>query len=341
MKRLKTFVHVSDLHIGELDGTSDDAALEGHAVPWMQSLPWFDGYLGHGGDALRHLESFFRRARTLEDAGLVVTGDLTTVGKPAEFDLAHRYLGSNAPLSPNGPRLGLNVRNFAHQTVPGNHDHWPGKRAVHATDPIMYGRPKRGSVPPLGCPTATRVPVTPDIELLFLRLDSDADVLPCSPARLFARARFGSQLRAARACLSPPAPGVRQVRVLLLHHSPSHRAFLLGMSRRMRADLLDFLHQNDIRLILSGHVHEPSVEEQTSTAHRWLEARCGTTLQRDTLPHGWSWRGGAPATNTLLLHRLAQTTDGSLVWATRLFVRTSRGFVADPRCGVAGFSVWP
>lgn len=142
MTRLATFVHISDLHFGEIDPTTDDAALDAYTEPWLRQLPWFDGYLGHGGDALRHLDSFFAAARRSENAHLIVTGDLTTVGAGHEFSLARQFLTRVSRFA-SGALLGLGVTDAFDRTVPGNHDHWPGRRATHPLDLVMFGSPTR------------------------------------------------------------------------------------------------------------------------------------------------------------------------------------------------------
>lgn len=66
----------------------------------------------------------------------------------------------------------------------------------------------------------------------------------------------------------------------------------------------------------------------TNDAVTWdvLEARCGTTTQRDFLPAGWSAGKKQLAPNTALVHRLFRLNDGRVEWKTDLYIRSVRGF---------------
>ena len=127
---LKTFVHISDLHIGEIDPTTGDADL----TPVRQFLlsnkvPFFDGLLGHHKQALEDLESFMMRLRRSEgiEPNLIVTGDLTRFGEPMEFRTALEYISQDIDVSPpHGNFVGLNFWQFPHHFISGNHDHWDG-----------------------------------------------------------------------------------------------------------------------------------------------------------------------------------------------------------------------
>jgi 3',5'-cyclic AMP phosphodiesterase CpdA len=347
---LATFVHVSDLHIGQLDPTTGHAKQDAYTAHWIQNIPWCDGYLGHSGIALRQLDVFFHRLQQDERAEVIITGDLTTVGMGIEFDLAHRYLGDISTFSPP-LRLGLGQKNYADRTILGNHDHWPGRLAKNAIDFAMLDNrpapPGHSSVPP----PASHLPSLPDVDrvpvgtrggyVLFVRLDSDADVDPKGHDRLFARAAFESQLTKARQILASPRPA-SQYRVLLLHHSPANPDYVLGMSARMRAKLEKFLDDTDIRVVLTGHMHEPEWSQFTAGTTPCLEARCGTTTQRDTFAASWFPRT-APM-NTLLVHRLFEVTpSGAVAWEVETYVRTKKGFVphTDPRYAPRRITIWP
>ena len=336
---LATFVHVSDLHFGELDAQTGNATLDASTEDWIQQQPWFDGYLGHSGAALRHLQLFFDRIQQDEDAQLIVTGDLTTVGGAVEFDLARRYLEAKNTFFPP-LKLGLGVTTYAQRSIPGNHDHWPGRRATGPLDLVMFGRPSKPSGYPGGCPDLTTLQLAGGGRIVFIRVDSDADVHPKGSHRLFARASFRSQLKAARRLLPAP-PDPREVRVLLVHHSPSCGTFHLGMSRSMRTALEDFLAQTDTRVVLSGHVHEAQADPRLPVAGRYLEARCGTTTQLDVIPPGWKVRTAPPPSNTLLVHRLTERTPGgALDWSVKTYARGRSGFIPIPNQHPASIKVW-
>ena len=170
--------------------------------------------------------------------------------------------------------------------------------------------------------------------VVLIRVDSDADVRPKGSHRLFARASFRSQLKAALKLLPTP-PTEREVRVLLVHHSPSCGTFHLGMSGRMRKELEDFLVQTDTRVVLTGHVHEPQTRPRLPAGTRYLEARCGTTTQLDVIPQGWKVRNPPPPSNTLLVHRLTERTPGGAMdWGVETYVRGRSGFVPVPKHAV-------
>lgn len=336
---LATFVHISDLHFGELDPQTGGATLDAATEDWIAQRPWFDGYLGHSGAALRHLDQFFDTIQTDEGAQLIVTGDLTTVGGAAEFDLARRYLEARSTFFPP-LQLGLGVKDYATRSIPGNHDHWPGRRATGPLDAVMFGRPGRPSGFPGGCPDLTTVPLAAGARVVFVRVDSDADVHPKGSHRLFARGRFRSQLNGARALLRTP-PDSREVRVLLVHHSPSCGTFHLGMSRGMRSELESFLADTDTRVLLTGHVHEAQADPRVPASGRYLEARCGTTTQLDVIPPGWRKRSVPPPSNTLLVHRLTERTPGGAMdWSVETYVRARHGFTLQARQRPASIKVW-
>src|ERR1700682_1665246 len=70
-KRLATFVHVSDIHIGRVEADGDAEFLEA----WRLH-PQLDGFLGHEYAALALLDRFVAELRRQEDIHLIVTGDL-------------------------------------------------------------------------------------------------------------------------------------------------------------------------------------------------------------------------------------------------------------------------
>jgi len=336
--RLVTFVHISDLHIGDPDSTGN-ATLDAHTEAWLKRWPQFDGYLGHTGEALRHLDSFFDSLRNAEDADLIVTGDLTTVGKPSEFALVASYLTGLTHIGSALP-LGLNVPDAFERTIPGNHDHWPGRRPRFALDPAMLGSSACSAQvftavrpgPSLSVYTPKAVPGSSATQIVFVRMNSDADVGPWSRERLGAMASFQSQLNVAQSLVQQqraacPA-NTRQICVLLLHHSLGHNGKLLGMSKLMRRELNDFLVATRTHVLLTGHVHEPHGFVTNLKHGNVLEGRCGTTTQRDTVPPFWAPRRLPP--NSLLVHRLYALPNRSVEWECSTYIRASGGFQLDP-----------
>lgn len=349
MARLATFVHVSDLHLGVIDPATGGAQIDAHTEPWLQQHPRFDGYLGHGGDALRHLAAFFAAMVRTEGAKLIVTGDLTTVGAQHEFLIATDFLTRRG-----GGHVGLGVTNALETTIPGNHDQWSGQRASSPYDPVMFGGPTSAFATtfPAGFPRIHHIPMATGAEVVLVHINSDADVGPGGLTRLLARARFDSQIAKAARLLASPVRE-REVRVLVMHHSPAWPGLELGMSARMKAKLLDFVRDSGIRLILTGHAHRPRNEMFTVFVQGMpidvMECRCGTTTQRDVFPPSWAPRRRKPLEkNSLLVHRIAEDPQGRLEWSVETLVRGSAlGFSASARSGVPAalgkrsVQVWP
>ncbi|MGA2000168.1 MAG: metallophosphoesterase [Terriglobales bacterium] len=321
--RLRTYVHISDLHIGSIDPETRDARASRLWAKWEH----FDGLLGHSYRSLVRLEAFFDRLRNAEDAMLIVSGDLTTVGNPDEFATADAYLG-DLLRPPKGMYLGLKYRKWREHRVPGNHDHWPGA-------PVILG-PPTSDFP-------TRFSGIPDEQILttagrnivrFLRVDTDSDVSPYGAKRVLARGSFVPQLKQLASRLK--VPNENEVRILVLHHSYSASGPTLAMDSRSKAALHDFIVEHDIAVLLCGHIHQPPFVQALKAVHlkqtaTFLEARCGTTTQVSTLPYEWTTLTGSRPQrpehwpNTLLVHRLYK--DGNrLWWETEVHAERPTGF---------------
>lgn len=315
--RLLTLLHISDTHVAEPDPATGDGRIE----PWVRDRrrrgrPWY-GFLGHSGSALAALGTLARRLRDDEGALIVHSGDLTAWGAPAQFAAARDLL----PDALGDPRA-LDL------AIPGNHDHWPG-------DGSVFGRPSaslRAHFPAL--PWLRRLPLGPSRFLTLAAIDSDADVFPWGYARAWGRGRFQTQLAALDPLLPRPAPG--ELRALLMHHSPWRLEHRLGVTRGSRAALDAFLLRHSFRVVLCGHVHVARAELRRFPHGDVLEARCGTTLQRDYLPAAWA--ADRPFTglpqNTLLVHRVFGESSGALSWRSELYRHGLRGF--EPGGEIAG-----
>jgi 3',5'-cyclic AMP phosphodiesterase CpdA len=108
-KLLATFVHISDIHIGEIDPASSDAKTSRLAAQAYSNTPWLDGLLGHHGRALHELDDFIVGMRTKEpDLHLIVSGDMSRFGAPSELADARKYFKDEIDISPpNGNDVGL------------------------------------------------------------------------------------------------------------------------------------------------------------------------------------------------------------------------------------------
>ena len=171
------------------------------------------------------------------------------------------------------------------------------------------------SFQPQGCPRAIRV----------LGVDSDSMVSPFGADRLFARGRCTDQFDQLDQKLNAaPGDAGNEVRVLLLHHSPSHEPWIGRLSSASRARFVRFVRDHDIRVVLTGHTHEPLVNTLDDMGlPDVLEACCGTTTQRTVLPpgvHAPFRQGHLATTNTLVWHELLE--DGrNLTWRSRVYPR--------------------
>jgi hypothetical protein len=325
-RRLATFVQISDMHIGDLNQRNDAAALQWH----YHRL--FRGYLGHHSAALDHLDEFVAGLFLQEtDARLFVTGDLTAFGRPSQFEFARAYITGQVSLGV-GNYLGLSAPT-AH-SIPGNHDHWPGRPPSSPLDLVMFGEPTIGfslTFPGLPLPII-EYPLTDAVRVTVAGIDSEADVDPYSPNRFFAIGSFKSQLSALRERFAEPNPN--EIRILLLHHSPQHPDLVHGMERSSFWDLLRTIDECEISVLLTGHLHEPKGEMNESHHHNvrweWIEARCGTTTVRDEIPESGSTNRSVLRPNTLLVHRLyeiATRKASRIEWRSSIFRRDpTRGF---------------
>jgi 3',5'-cyclic AMP phosphodiesterase CpdA len=335
--RLATFVHISDLHFGDIDPNTGRPIQEGKASKIWASLPQFDGLLGHSLRALQRLEKFFSQIRQDEDAQLVITGDLTCVGKQDQFDTANAYLGN--VLSPIN--LGLRVANWKDWAVPGNHDRWPGTARIVGGPTQAFKTYFSGRLPFIRQPP----PLPTGQQIQFIGIDTDADVSSRGRQRLFALGSFHNQLTTASNDMGIPDPNT--IRVLLLHHSYAYRGHTLEMDAVSRQALEVFAVEQDIAVLLCGHTHSPYIKPFSCTHQEKtievLEARSGTTLQTDTLPYNWKTVfGNRPsrnlAANTLLVHRVLEE-NAELVWHAETYTRSPFGF--EKRGPEAKLTVWP
>lgn len=321
--RLLTLLQISDLHIGEIDAVTGDASVSGATRKLVANTTWLDGLLGHHSRGLEHLARFWHQLRSKErNAKVVITGDITRCGGNVELNNAADFLADKLEL-PSGA-VGLGLGDWRNYAIPGNHDHYPGR-------PIMFGKANEDVLSRLtsDCPGVTGLSIGSTIVQL-IRIDTDADVFPFGRYRFLAKGSFQSQLNAIKTKLARATD--YSVRVLLMHHS-IHRRGSLSICRASRAALNQFLEEEDIHVVLTGHVHDPLVRKFSTTLGRrqLLECRGGTTTQIDKVAYdartifgGFPVRRAWPS-NSLLVHRLYRTGTG-LVWKTKTYTRLRRGF---------------
>src|SRR5262249_15561786 len=137
---LGRYVQISDLHFGDIDPRGK------LKHPWWlrklwKRLPLLSGLVGHEFQALLDLSECFARMRGWDPAPhLIVTGDLTSLGKDGQFRTVEHFICDQLPSPPFTEGIGLKLNNnwlrdamqgrregYPHQVIPGNHDHWPGR----------------------------------------------------------------------------------------------------------------------------------------------------------------------------------------------------------------------
>jgi 3',5'-cyclic AMP phosphodiesterase CpdA len=353
---LATFVHVSDLHISEPDQYGDGVP-DPSQLGLASQFPIFEGVLGHRARPLIYLDEFFGQELKDEAPGLIVTGDLTCVGKSVEFQTAVAYLGGvYQPRASGSVGFGLDVGDWKERAVSGNHDRWPGS-------PIIFGFPTQDfythfrHLPFSGLPICYRLKDGTIIHLRFLGVDSDSDVHPLGLERALARGSCQRHVEALERRLNHPGP--HEIRVLLIHHSLGYddTKRRLRINRPSRDKLREFIRDYKVSVVLTGHIHVPRYYDLGTPAFPSMEIRCGTTSQRDTLPeHDWirelELSQSDPVTpfdkkfrvNTVIVHRLVEE-DEAVWWEAKAYkfgidrTKAARfGFLEFP---LPGANQWP
>jgi hypothetical protein len=289
-----SLLHISDLHLGPRPA--------GGRAP-------VDGYCTH--DFLRIEALMFKVSdlsqRAAQKGGAlacIVTGDLVTWGNPSSFAVAHTYLHERFQTTKQ-TYVGLQCLAPLDwiETVPGNHDYWPGRRMV-------------GGVPPNDHfemdPWSHRWDVG-RIQLNLFGIDTNAGVAAFGAPRVLAQgnitqAHMNDLDRRLSGLVRPR--GSKSFTIVAMHHSLELRGnrYIPGLFRscimepRRRDDLLQLLHDREVDAILTGHTHGAGHFPLTAPKHVALnpirEFRCGTTTQTS----GWINGQGNAQPNTLLLH---------------------------------------
>lgn len=337
---LATLVHISDLHIGEIDQNTGNAAATPLAAWAVKHFGQLDGLLGHQGRSLQDLTAFWNSfPRPTEGLfELLVTGDYSRCGGASEFDTVIQYLTGTVNLSTHRQvrPTGLNLPSLPNG-IPGNHDQWGGINFPISGAPSVFGGTGLSPALPYVRPA---LPLSNGLKLVICGLDSDADVYPMFTDRFRAIGSFQSHL-ASLAPVLGQNPG-DEVRVLLVHHSWNHQGKVLRMTKASKAAMHAFVRAHGIRIVLSGHTHGakmlPIAAGGPPDAH---ELCCGTTTQLDHVPYEWAILMGNKVpqrkwpSNTLLIHTL-RTVGGLLRWDVQPwyrdvqngFLKASHGYTA-------------
>ncbi|MEM7498473.1 MAG: metallophosphoesterase [Pseudomonadota bacterium] len=270
-----TLAHLSDPHLGPMEGASRDARLT------LKQRLAFRRWRTHRRHVFR-AETAMRLAADVRAAGpdhIAVTGDLANAGLPAEFDAAACWLEALAP----GPSCaGWDRERLS--LVPGNHDalapgSWEaGAARLGLSQPQHPWQRRIGPVALIGLSTA----------------------LPTVP--LLATGRIGDeQVRAAEALLAEAA-AARLCRVVLLHHPPGRttgprraltdrRAFV-AMLERVGAELVLYGHNHraeDVRLGAAG-ILALGAPSAAGTPGGGAEAAGWYAIAISGAPDGWRAR---------------------------------------------------
>lgn len=328
--RLASFVQISDLHIGDIDKLSGDANVSAVAARlYATSRSFMDGLLGHHGQALEDLEAFVAELRDEgeDDLNIIVTGDITRTGDLVDFGNATAFLERALDLSPpNWTRsagLGLGSVDLI---IPGNHDKWGGSFFALGGGPSNYGGYFRTPLPYVHhCPKLKN-----GRKVVFVGIDSDADVLSLSHDRQLALGNFKSQLdnpgNGSHPSF-PPAP--QEIRMMLIHHSWYQSGKMLRMRTASKDKLGQFLIRHGIKGILTGHSHAPFLDFFTVNPQQVdvYELRAGTASQLDQTPARWKtvW-GTLPSRlwepNSLLVHRIFEDQNKATYWHAQIYRRS-------------------
>ena len=215
-----------------------------------------DDPLPGGVDTAAVLEAALRAVEesTLAPAAIVLTGDLTENGRPAQ------YRRLRAIVEPAAQRIGAPLVHAA-----GNHDDRAALREHLLGEPPSAG--PLDHVVRLG-------------DLRIVVLDSTVPGHPHGALR-------PEQLAWLRAELAAPAPAGT---VLALHHPPLPSAAPLAASIPLlrRADLAEAVAGSDVRVVLAGHTHVVSAGTLAGVPV-WTGGPLATTL--DGLAPGAALRG--------------------------------------------------
>lgn len=327
-ERLATFLHISDLHFGEL-AANGDAEISPLAAQIYSKLDWFDGLLGHHGLALKELHKFVAGLRKREpQVRLIVSGDLTRCGHGEELELARDYIAARIDINPPlQNRIGLRFGEPM-LVIPGNHDQWGGTPSPFGTGASLYGVVFRQTLP-----FVQRIQLKHGKSVLFIGIDSDADVPPLSRRRTLAIGAFERELAKLNPLLPPKTPD--ENRILLIHHSWKQQGYKLRMARASKWALGHFMYSHQISAMLSGHSHEAWLEDFDAKAglmvRKFHELRSGSTTQLNVVPPHWkNFMRKVPVrpkwlANTLLVHRIYQC-GAAMEWETETYARQKSGF---------------
>jgi hypothetical protein len=338
-KPLLVVLHISDVHFSDRLAGDDADQMSSKVPPFLATFQHLDGLLGHHYKALSALHEFC--CDLLDDEFserlLILSGDVTASGAPAQFDLSDGFIG--AASSHSAYKIGLGWSTWPNWSIPGNHDQWPGNAWPVGKPSPGLRKYFAGSFPAIGQP----IPLQNGSSVRFIFVDTDADVGPWSINRVLARGDFVSQLAALDQMLPPIQHN--EFRVMVIHHSiaasatqsgnnivdfprpdPGHRR-TLEITPRTLLVLEHALVDHDIKVVLCGHLHVARLTRMMASNGNErsliLEARCGSTTQVDKYPYKVLQamnRSRKLAPNTLIVHEVVEN-EGLTVWRSQIYWR--------------------
>lgn len=298
-----TLFHFSDLHIGKDPcsvGSLD--ARSSHRVPNP-----FPTWCGHDERVAQDLSGFMEKIRKINNfAKIIISGDLTCMGRGLEFGCAHRYLHATWRIKkyPN-IKIGLISNGENTYTIPGNHDFWDGTilnssldrqiLKAHFWQPPWVYEIKNGNM-----------------AIHLVGLDSCSGLPSMSLNQVLANGSLSQEHldEATRKLDSKkklaPTQGINLIiRVVLLHHQISK------IDPKSYCFLEQWFMKNNINIILSGHSHRPSILSKTNCP---IEFVCGTTLQAGI----FKWVLPSKKPNHFYMHVLKRVDDynSHIIWQT-------------------------
>lgn len=309
-------VQISDLHVGgEIENTRH------RPVPHQEG---HNNYLCDGlrlalrdvGDALDWPED--------RQLPIVVSGDLTQLGRPEDYELVRRFLHERTPWKEGEWGLGATREGF--RQVPGNHDHWAG--TVGPMPRLDYNEelfPDEFPFHPWTMPVLESADGRLRLELFGV--DSCSGFRDDPGGKMFQKGsihpeqfeKLREELAASKAKAGDDE--AKALRVLVCHHSlvgPSwwKPCRMDGPSHR---ELLAIADELGVLAVLTGHTHT-FLDLPEDHGGRLHELRCPSTLQgKNARPeHGFYvhqvvWHQDGPNAATWYPHRYAWS-DGGFHW---------------------------
>ncbi len=267
-------VHVSDLHFGSSFSTPR---------LWAETVARIPGLGEHSGSVAQALSNWVAadKAAAMKVGSpsprVIATGDLTTWGTAASFQLAAKFLRGSIPVTAKLV-AGLNEPNLP--VIPGNHDVWNGwllglgpmAGFAPTTLTTAIPNPAPGAVyPPGGAasfPYQLLLNVGPPKVYLYGLDSTRVDRTPFPQYRNFLAEGFIdlAQLTALNSLVAAEPPAPSTVRIAAVHHplayahkDPNYQPRSHGLLNQL--EVVAALQGHGFSLVLSGHLHHGYVRK--------------------------------------------------------------------------------